>query len=263
MRLYLKFHNKNSKFEVFEVTTLNDLKIFYKLYYDIFSESSEGTLAFEYIHKFWIEDRKTIKLLVGYVNGNPVFFRYIRFNKKDGLIYVPWGGVIKEYRGQSIYPISVNRIDQKLFKEGFRFSINECENPDKVIKKDEAINRLKTFVKKLKFNFVSSQEVPYLRNGYAVEEDNIGFNTIQDYYVLGFKDLSGKKYKHITKDMYLRFYIGIRDFEFGNNQSKYINLPAIVMFLNQLKSYNYERINLLNVEDYETDKRQRDSTRDL
>lgn len=35
------------------------------------------------------------------------------------------------------------------------------------------------------------------------------------------------------------------------------------MFLNQLKSYNYERINLLSVEDYETDKRQRDSTRDL
>lgn len=30
----------------------------------------------------------------------------------------------------------------------------------------------------------------------------------------------------------------------------------IVMFFNQLKSYNYERINLLNVEDYETDKRQ-------
>jgi len=231
------------------------LKDFYKCFHDIFIESypESGLDSFENI-AYTIHKRKETTIpFLGYIDNKPAVFRYLRYSKDTGISYVPWGGIILEYRGKGIYPLFCKESEVILKESNQKIIVNECENPNIVEDKQTAISRLKMFVNKLNFNFVSDENISYARNEWSsdIEDTNV-HQRIDRNYILGFKIIDEELEKkvirnnRILKSEYIKLYFAIRDFEFDFEKELYISLPATKQFIKSIETDNNEYINLVD-----------------
>lgn len=180
-------------------------------------------------------------LLVFYIDGKAIAHRYIIYNQEMKLGYVPWGGLIKKYQGQGMYPFLINSTEYLFLDKGIDIVINECEVPSKVDNSEVASSRIRMFSQKLGYNFIDPTNFPYIRNN-AYGDLNEEWN----WYMLGFKILNPEtnliSRKGITKEDYKRLYLALRFFELEildeeelKNKSK-----ALKYFLEKLEQTDQE-----------------------
>lgn len=131
-----------------------------------------------------------------------VGFRWIRFRAGDmssegfrennGMAYVPYGGVLEEYRNKRLYPKMMDLTEQTLKHEGVSVITAECEDPDilsshEEVEADIARRRIGFFTRN-GYKFIDAGKMSYtFPNFWDFPDSNVWPDKTNNMFVLGIK----------------------------------------------------------------------------
>lgn len=258
LRALIYGRGKNSPEKIYhlktrEVRNIADFKEAVKLLKMIFTDARDLVSDQELAAIFQDPGRGRYYLICD--EDRPVGVELIQSNPKSNAMYVPYAGLLPEYRNKSIYPQAAEIHYEQMRATGKDHVLYEFEDPGRIVQQGVYPGENPADVVKRcegRINFwrravgcvaIDDSDVPYCRPA----SDNPG--EIQDYDVLAFRLLNAYdvKWVHafnsdrtaISREMYEKLYLETMQLEYGmlskaELRSKY---PAIEKFFSRLESH--------------------------
>src|SRR3989344_2834518 len=190
----------------------------------------------------------------------PIGFELIRLNPNiPDAMYVPYAGLLSDYRNMGIYPKAARISDEQMREHGKDHVLYEFEDPNRIIqanaytdeKREDVVRRcegrINFWKRSVNCHVVNDQDVPYCR---PASDDS---QKIQAYDVLAFRALDDNdpKWKDafnedktaISRDAYEKFYLEIMQLEYGSKEGVPSKeelrkgYPAIDQFFKQMEAH--------------------------
>lgn len=229
------------------------LKVWYEIFKKVFTEPVDNISYDKFLNWFREsgKDRHHLILLDGEVIG----FKSMVLDKEIKAGWTFYAGMLPEYRNQGLYPEANKLINEILVKKGIQILVTECENPQLMkdpVKKDFAIRRLKTFIKKLDYHFILDASVRYLRVSPPSKKERY----IEDYYLLGFsildKSYDLKFFDRISNYDYKKLYKIQAQLEYGSIDAaaKNISYPEFMKEIDQKINDSSSILDINTLESY-------------
>jgi hypothetical protein len=167
-------------------------------------------------------------------DGNTIGVQLIRISPHvPDAMYIPYGGLVAEHRGTSLYPRMARYTADRMLEHGIRYSLNDVEDPSRIggVYPDETQSevvrrcqrRIDFFKRSLGMHFVNDESVPYCRPASNDPQQ------IQAYDLLGIRPLNKNdlfwrtifddKKAAIRKEAYGQMYLNLMQIEYGNESS--------------------------------------------
>ena len=249
-----------SPFTIVEVKKEEEFRSFIDCLNRIFTDPTDLESDDEFARLFRSPSLARFYLLID-SKGSAIGLQLIRINPHvPDAMYVPYGGLLTEYRGSGLYPHMARFTAGRMLERGVKFSLNDVEDPGRIAgvypdeKHEEVLRRCRLridfFKRALGMHFVNDHGVPYCRPASNDPQQ------IQAYDLLGIRPLDDKDpmwrtifndtKTAIRKDAYEHMYLSLMQIEYGTIESAPTaqelrrRYPAIEEFLTSLNRCHQE-----------------------
>jgi hypothetical protein len=239
-----------SPFTVVEVTTEQQFNSFIACLKKVFTDPTDIESDERFAHLF---HNPALASFYGLIDsdGNTIGVQLIRISPHvPDAMYIPYGGLVAEHRGTSLYSRMARYTAARMLKRGVKYSLNDVEDPGRIEgvypdeNQDEVIRRCQRridfFKRSLGMHFVNDESVSYCR---PASNDP---RQIQAYDLLGIRPLDendpfwrtifNDNKTAIRKEAYEQAYLSLMQIEYGDESSApsladlCSEYPAIALF---------------------------------